>query len=96
MGNAWTNQIYVKPYSYKGCYKDNESRMVPQYTGDVTSLAACKAKAFSLKMNTFSLQFGGQCFVGNSPNYEKLGVETNTGNCGSLGGTWSNQVYSMN
>lgn len=103
MGTAWTNNVYVKKeepartpeWKYKGCYKDDPARMVPNYLGDVRSVQACKDLAIKGKYDTFSLQYGGQCFVGNKPNFSKLGVETNKANCGTLGGTWSNQVYQL-
>ncbi len=64
--------------------------MVPKFVGNVGSVESCQAKAVALNMDTFSLQYGGECYVGNSPNYSKLGLETNKANCGPLGGTWSN------
>ena len=98
MGTAWTNNVYVKgerkdEYHYKGCFKDNGTRMVPNFLGNVASVDACKDLAIKGKFDTFSLQYGGQCFVGNKSAYNKLGEETNKANCPTLGGTWSNQVY---
>ncbi len=97
MGTAWTNNVYVKVegYKYRGCFKDNNTRMVPIFKGMVTSVDGCKKIAIDGKFDTFSLQYGGQCFVGNKSAYNRLGEETNKANCPTLGGTWSNQVYSL-
>jgi hypothetical protein len=67
--------------------------MIPNFLGNVASVDACKELAIKGKFDTFSLQYGGQCFVGNKSAYNKLGAETNKANCPTLGGTWSNQVY---
>jgi len=46
-GARWTNNVYVKSkmkeakFEYKGCFKDNEARMVPTYIGYVVSVRAC-------------------------------------------------------
>jgi hypothetical protein len=78
---------------YVGCYKDNPSRAIPNYRGNVNSLDQCAEIAKGNGDNTLGLQYGGQCFTGKDSAYNKYGVESNTGNCPPLGGTWSNQVY---
>ena len=48
--------------------------------------------------STFGLQNGGECWVGNRPNFRMLGEETDKHKymCGHpLGGPWANQVYSL-
>jgi len=90
MGDAWTNQVYQKPYTYKGCYKDSAYRMVPTFIQNVNSVEDCKNLAIKYKFDTFALQYRGFCFVGNAPNYAKLGIENNIHNCPTLGGDWSN------
>ena len=64
--------------------------MIPTYLGDVPSVDTCKALAIKGNFDTFSLQSGGECFVGKNPAYDKLGK---VANCPALGGTWTNQVY---
>ena len=97
-GEKWTNNVYVKSvkkaeFKYKGCFKDNEARMIPTYLGYVVSVKACQRLAIDGNFDTFSLQDYGECFAGNNPTYDKLGKETNEDNCPILGGDWSNQVY---
>jgi hypothetical protein len=77
-------------WEYKGCFKDNGTRMIPILAGKVTSVDACKELALKGKFDTFSLQYWGECWVGNKSIYNKLGVETNKENCPVLGGNWSN------
>lgn len=67
----------VAQWEYKGCFKDNGNRMVPSFVGKVTSVDACKELAVKGKFDTFSLQYGGECWVGNKSPYNKLGEETN-------------------
>jgi hypothetical protein len=80
---------------YVGCYKDNGSRMIPTYRGNVQNKDACAALATKAGDNVIGLQYGGQCFTGKNPRYDALGVETNSANCPPLGGGWSNQVYKL-
>jgi hypothetical protein len=55
LGISWANQVYVKPYQYKGCYKDNSSRMIPNLLGNVSSVSACKLLAYANKYDTFGV-----------------------------------------
>lgn len=99
-GGHYTQQIYKtnipdKEYNYVGCFKDNGARMIPNWNkpGQAMSVEQCKQEARNKGHDTFGVQYGGQCFSGQNPKYDALGPETNTGNCGPLGGSWSNQVY---
>jgi hypothetical protein len=66
----WSNSVYVKEgFEYKGCFKDNHSKMVPKFLKVVNSVEACKDLAIKGKFDTFSLQYGGECYVGNKPAY---------------------------
>ncbi len=67
--------------------------MVPNKIGTVLTIEECKSLAIKGKFDTFALQYGQECWAGNKPAFYKLGEETNKGNCGMLGGFWSNQVY---
>lgn len=99
-GGGCTQQVYKIGGSsstpgYQGCFKDNGSRMIPKFHGNVSKKEDCFAKAKQAGDNVVGLQYGGQCFTGNNSRYDALGKETNTGNCGPLGGSWSNQVYTL-
>ena len=98
LGTEQTNVVWVKTeqileYKYMGCYKDDKSKLIPNFLGKVTSPDECRKLAIKASYDTFSLQYGGECYGGNKPYYYKLGKETNQGNCPTLGGVQSNQVY---
>jgi hypothetical protein len=43
MGIAYANNVYVKnesqkPYVHRGCFKDDETRLVPIYLNDVSTV----------------------------------------------------------
>jgi hypothetical protein len=58
----------------------------------VTTVAACQAQAVAGGFNTFGVQNGGECRVGNAPPFNKYGAATG---CGTLGTAWTNQVYQL-
>ena len=71
------NQVYVQPYTYKGCFKDSPyKRAVPNYLGGAYTVAACKLLALKNKYDTFALQNGLQCWAGTNPNYGMYGSES--------------------
>ena len=55
LGISWANKVYVKSYQYKGCYKDNASRVIPNFLGDVSSVRACKLLAYANQFDTFGV-----------------------------------------
>lgn len=73
-----------KNWRYKGCYKDNETRVINTYKG-VTTFDECKAFAVNGGLNTFAMQYhegypGGQksdCWIANDPAYDSLGTMNN-------------------
>jgi hypothetical protein len=81
-------------YVYQGCYNDQSSRAIPTQVSSVTSVDACANQAQSKNATVFGVQNGSQCFVGTSLDSAfKYGA--NSGNCGTLGGSWTNQVYAL-
>lgn len=94
------NGISINPptsndnYQYIGCYNDTDSRAIPNYVGNVTSIDQCKEFAISNKATTYSVQYNGQCFIGTDINSAVQYGKTN--GCPPLGGAWTNQVYSVN
>lgn len=51
-------------FEFVGCFADKPERAIPNYTGDVRSADACRAKAEAAGHDVFGLQYGGQCFTG--------------------------------
>jgi hypothetical protein len=82
----------ANPYSYKGCWKDTENRALPHNLGNVNSVAECANLSKTAKLNTFGLQYYGQCWAGNNTNWDRYGSLNDQG-CGTLGSDWNNQVY---
>ena len=96
LGNSWMQQVYKveDKYEFKGCYKDDprngNTRAIPQKVAQVKSIEECKKKASDLGVNTFGVQYGGECWVGNDSPYDKYGKADN---CGPLGGSAANLVF---
>lgn len=81
-------------YTYHGCYKDKSSRAIPTQVQNVSSVDQCGKIAKNKNSSVFGVQYGGQCFIGNNLSQaKKYGFGGN--NCGALGGTWTNQVYTL-
>jgi hypothetical protein len=81
-------------FEYQGCFKDAPTRVIPEYTGDVSSIDECRKQADAKGYGVFGLQYGGQCFIGkDDTDFAKLGKGPDS-ECGSpLGGTWTNIVF---
>lgn len=90
LGSAWSNQVYVKPYTYKGCFEDSLLRTIPNLLGHKYTVATCKLDAFSKGYDTFGVQNGGECYAGTNPNYARVGSQTDVLQCGTNGGKWTN------
>lgn len=80
----------LNEYQLKGCYNDSPNRALPVYAGNGKTVASCKQEAEKRNMNTFGLQYYGECWLGNDVDYAKYGP---TNSCGNLGGAWSQNVY---
>lgn len=84
---------------YMGCFRDGGSRDLPLYVGYMSS-DQCMMTAVNQNVPYYGLQYGGQCFLGNS--YGRYGSADNcnmgcyTNGQELCGGNWANQVYSIN
>ena len=89
---AWAVIPTIQGYQYKGCYGDSWSRALPYMLGQVSSQDQCASLAKSANMNTFGVQYYGQCWGGNTPenDYKQFGSRNG---CSPLGDGWTNQVY---
>jgi hypothetical protein len=88
----WANVPTVKGYEYMGCWRDSWDRALPYMLGQVWSREQCADLAMAAGMNTFGVQYYGQCWAGMNPthNYQRHGA---AGACSILGDGWTNQVY---
>jgi hypothetical protein len=81
-------------YSYKGCFNDRGVRAIPKFNKIVTSIDQCAQIAESNNQNVFGVQYNGQCFTGLNPDAAyQYGANFNKSSCPSMGGSWTNQVY---
>jgi len=89
----------IIPNRFLGCFADNGNRDLPWFVGNM-SRDQCMNTANNQNMPFYGLQYGGQCFLGNS--YGRYGFANNCNtpcwfngneNCG---GTWANQIYAVN
>jgi hypothetical protein len=85
----------VEAYSYKGCYRDTSNRALANRLGNVGSVEECGKNSKAAGLNTFGLQFYGECWAGNNSDWDKYG-RLNDNGCGTLGTAWNNQVYKHN
>ena len=76
----------IQNWELKGCFKDDNTRVIPHYLGLVSSKEECQKLAEAKDYNTIGLQAGSQCFGGESPAYDKLG---SAGTCANMGGSWT-------
>jgi hypothetical protein len=74
-----------------GCWKDTHKRAVPIVIGWHNTPASCARKAAARGMNTFSIQAGTWCAIGNNPKYYKYGKSKGCRH--GKGGGWANSVY---
>jgi len=79
-------------YTYIGCYQDNSNRVLPVQGNNVGSMEGCRQQAIDGGYNTFGLQYYGQCWMGTDYN-RGVSLGQNYGDCGSMGGSWTNQTY---
>lgn len=92
----WCNKadkLLLKKWNYVGCFNDKQERALPNYRGDVKSVEECNKIVAATDDDIFGVQYGGQCRSGKVGvnDYKKYGSTTN---CPTLGGSWTNQVYS--
>ena len=96
-GGIWANSVYKT--GYLGCFTDTPSR---DLAGNAQSLSTqtpqqCMTWCGSQGYKYAGVQFGDQCFCGNS--FDAYGASTScnvpcAGNSGqTCGGAWANSVY---
>ena len=80
-------------YNYLGCYNDSQSgRAIPTQLQNVSNPQECQELAISKNSALYGVQDGGQCFIGNDINQAiQYGQAAN---CPTMGGSWTNQLYS--
>merc|ERR1712151_1396348 len=99
-GGKWANSVFrVRRFAYLGCFKDKSSRDIKsQQSGGNGSRAKCGATCAKKGMKYFGLQYGKECFCGNSYGKYKKASNCNM-KCGNgketCGGTWANSVYQV-
>ena len=82
----------MSEYNYIGCYNDTGNRAIPTEMPNVPNQQGCQQYAIENNASVYGLQYYGQCFIGNNINQAKeYGPASN---CPSMGGAWTNQVYS--
>ena len=89
---TWAQTPNFLGYFYQGCFGDSWNRAIPNYSGQVGSVAQCAQIAKNMNMNCFGVQYYGECWTANYPNedYARYGA---LNSCPPLGGGWNNQVY---
>jgi hypothetical protein len=94
LGDNKTIRIYTKNnWKDQGCWMDTPTRAISTAVSTDLSFRDCRQKAEDANVNTFALQDGGQCFIGNNSNYKQYGQSPK---CEQLGGPWINRVYTNN
>ena len=109
LGGGWRNAVYrrkdyngpanVAASQYLGCYIDDSTRDIKNYVGDINDVSDCQSKCSSF--NFFSIQYGVQCFCGNTygtaTRYSKVAdtecVNMNNGRSLFYGSGWRNAIY---
>jgi hypothetical protein len=100
LGGSYTNQVYSTvslpqpTYNYVGCYNDTSNRAIPDQMNIVKSVYDCETQAKAKGYTVYGLQYGGQCFGSSDINAAReYGLQTDQTQCTTLGGSWTNQVY---
>jgi hypothetical protein len=94
-----------KIYKSEGCYKDAIDRVLPNIQSTrVRTPYECAKMAIDKKVSVFGVQNGnnreqlnGECWLGNglSNDLEQAKKYGKADDCGPLGGTWINHVYTI-
>lgn len=110
-GGSWRNNVYatglaapVEPVPVaKGCFVDTPQRTLPLTLVPTSSatLVDCAAAARARGLAYVGLQFGGQCYAGNSLPPTSAPESECKMNCAAepgryCGGVWRNSVYATN
>jgi len=81
-GSTWTSQ---------GCFTDNNTRVLPNFIGNVSNVLQCQQQASATGYNVYGVQNGNECWAGTNLSYDSLGTATNCNN--GMGGYWSFNAY---
>ncbi|HTP28875.1 MAG TPA: WSC domain-containing protein [Anaeromyxobacteraceae bacterium] len=102
-GGFWYNSIYraasSAAASYKGCYTDSASRALPTLLlSSGATVESCIAAAQAAQLAYAGVQYGGQCFGGNTLGYSVAAASTCNMPCSAnaaetCGGSWRNSIY---
>lgn len=85
---------------YVGCYTDTSHRALPlELLSTEATVETCRTLAKANGMAYAGLQYGGQCFAGNTLGYSKDSDAACDMPCKAdahelCGGTWHNSIYS--
>lgn len=107
-GGEWHNSIFdtgvaappvLAAGSYKGCYRDSPSRMLPlMLMPSGATPARCVAAARALGLAFAGVQFEGQCFGGDLvtgvPDESQCNTKCTADQGQTCGGAWFNSVWS--
>jgi hypothetical protein len=85
---------------YVGCFADNPSRVLPYFAGTGFTVDSCQQAAYNLGFKYAGVEYGGQCFLGNSLDaVPQIGQTPScampcSANTGEMcGGSWALSVY---
>ena len=106
-GGAWRASVYSvtteappPPTGYVGCYTDSATRALPtQLASSGATVESCVAAAQAKGLAYAGVQYGGQCWAGNTPGYTLVSdAECNmkcTADAAEIcGGSWRASIYS--
>jgi hypothetical protein len=86
--------------SYIGCFSDSSTRALPiTLATSGATVESCIALAAAQNLAYAGVQYGGQCFGGNSTGYDQESDSSCNMSCSAnsneiCGGTWLNSIYS--
>jgi Protein of unknown function (DUF4038)/WSC domain/Putative collagen-binding domain of a collagenase len=98
--SANTSQAISPTTSYVGCYTDKSVRALPHALAtEGATVESCMALAKAQNLAYAGLQYGGQCFGGDTLGYELVATSSCKMPCSAdtkevCGGPWLNSVYS--
>lgn len=78
----------------KGCYNDNEAKMLPYYFGIRGGTEDCKTAVKNYGLNLAGLQYNYYCFGGYDITKAKL-LGAAAGDCPDGGKAWVNKIWSL-
>ena len=97
VGVTWCS-VFETTRAYQGCYVDMPQRALPVAVAENASIEDCISIARTWGFKYAGLQYGSQCFAGDTLGYERAPESECNMRCGAnsretCGGTWRNSVY---